>query len=177
MNNRGLALIGFKILGLVFLAQSVVGAFGIPWILQSDGMRGIPISFVVVPLLVAALGGLGIWMGADRLASRLFADSAETACDGKFVCDPFVVALAIIGAWLLAGALPGIGKGISLFLTSRGHSGAFKEAIWTPGAKSELVAALVRSIVGYILLRRPGAIAARVAGTTQAGEPKGAAKE
>jgi len=168
MNNRGLALIGFKLLGLYAIIHAAVSAFGIPYILLSstDALgSAIPFSFVFVPILVGGLAGAGVWMGAERLASRLFPDLPEvgSAADGCTVWDPTVVALGILGAWLLVRAVPGIARGAALFLASLGYPEVRKPAIWTTTVKAEMVADVVQALVGLVLVRQPGGIAVRFA--------------
>jgi hypothetical protein len=167
MTNRGVALLGFKVLGLWLMASAAIMASGIPYYWEEPqfrDVRGITIYFVLAPALVAMGIGVPIWFSAEWFAGRLFPDeSTERPSLGPLRTEPlFALALSIIGVLFVCEALPAAVNALSLFLQSRSIGSSAigpdldqRYILWNAATKANVTAAVARLLIGLGLLAGP----------------------
>ncbi|RPH54861.1 MAG: hypothetical protein EHM89_18000, partial [Acidobacteria bacterium] len=90
MSNRDAAKLGFRLLGLWFMASAAVGVSGLPyyWDRQWENVRAITVFTMALPALVAAGIGLPVWFSADWFADRTFPIGEERASTGRLRGEP-----------------------------------------------------------------------------------------
>lgn len=170
MSSRQWAVLGFKLTGLWLIASALVTVAGVPYFWSStfDEVRGLTVLWAVLPALVAIGLGVPIFFSADWFAGRLF--SHETSTERQAAMAPeqtFGLALAIMGAFLLCEAIPGLVNAAALvFFGYRATSGVLgvnqgaREVLWDAGVKAGLASTVTQLLLGVALLLGPGRLSA-----------------
>jgi hypothetical protein len=185
MGARDWAVLAFKLLGLWFAANGVIGLANIPYFWQSDRgegfrmMAGIATAFP--SLLSLVVGGL-VWINAgglathvagrdpDDLAANVFGDGeADLPAPRKGIeTQPlFALALAVIGVLMVVEAVPMIVYGTTMFVRSRqagtaifGPDPAQQALLWDASAQANFASACTRFLIGVALLLGPARLSA-----------------
>ena len=172
MTNRDAAKLGFRLLGLWFMANAVVAVAGLPyyWDPRWDEVRTITVFTTLLPALVAMGIGVPVWFSAEWFAARTFPDTGGAEA-GRLRGEPqFALALAIIGVLFVCESLPILVNGVALFIQSRslgasvlGPSPELRSQLWHAGAKAGVVAGVARLLIGCALIAGPGNLSRAVA--------------
>jgi hypothetical protein len=173
MSNHDAAKLGFRLLGLWFMANAAVAVAGVPyyWDSRWEGVRAITVFTTVLPALVAIGIGVPVWFSADWFATRTFAGGEGSGSPGHLRGEPlFALALAVIGVLFICESLPILVNGLALFVQSRsvgsgvlGPDPAIQRQIWNAAAKASVAAAIARFLIGVGLLAGPAKLARAVA--------------
>jgi hypothetical protein len=173
MSNRDAAKLGFRLLGLWFMANAAVAVAGIPyyWDPQWENVQAITVFTTVLPALVAVGIGVPVWLSADWFAARTFPDGAGGVGGGRLRGEPlFALALTIIGMLLICESLPILVNGMALFIQSRsfgrtvlGPNPDLQSQLWHAGAKASVAAGVARLLIGAALLAGPANLSRAVA--------------
>jgi hypothetical protein len=173
MSNRDAAKLGFRLLGLWFMANAVVAVAGLPyyWDPQWENVRKTTVFMTVLPALVAVGIGVPVWLSADWFAARTFPEDKGGAGLGRLRVQPlFALALTIIGVLLICESLPILVNGMALFIQSRsfgrtvlGPNPDLQSQLWHAGAKANVAAGVARLLIGAALVAGPANLSRVVA--------------
>lgn len=165
MTNRDWAVLGFRLVGFYLatgLAMLVAGLL----FRQVVGGRDIAEAVAYAVMLAA------VWAWADRLASWVFPEesNADLPLEGGLGRQLLVPALSIIGVYLIAEAIPSIVACVGVLVGTGGLGRSVfggtnpSEDILTYRSiqKANTVAAVVRLVIGIVLLLYPSRITAAV---------------
>lgn len=165
MTNRDGAVLGFQLFGLWLVArliEEIVYRFAV------GGVEGADVAF----MLAFAFMVLFLWTRADWLASWTFrnAPTCDTPNDGGSGEPLLVAALSIMGMYLIASALPGIAAGGIVLANMPAYRSVLGNAVPTEPTvqalaiikKSDLIAEILRLVIGVVLVVYSGRIASAV---------------
>jgi hypothetical protein len=176
MSNRDWAALGFRLLGFWFIASAAIDLTSLPRLwrpaleqLQTGGtLISQPMVFTILPMIVGGSIGVALWIKAEWLAGRVFATTGAAENSAKpFPQEPlFTLAAIILGVVLINEALSGLVLGLSQLAVSRlaaphsvfgqvPYAETQQTVIWNATAKATTFAAMVRGVLGLILLLRP----------------------
>jgi hypothetical protein len=111
MNKREVAALAVRLLGIYCMLQGLLFVPLVIWHFRTGDMLGPQGPFAwlsyLVPTVLFPLVGLILLLRADRFARRMVGDTAEPSPTGPWTSrDVLAVALAVVGAYLAAMALP-----------------------------------------------------------------------
>jgi hypothetical protein len=162
MTNFDWAKLGVKLIGLWVLISSLRS---VPNVVEAVHINRssmpLPFALAVAALnpLVAGLIGLYLWIRSDRLASSIFPRVSAVESPGTEEPDRLVpLALSLMGVWFVSGSIPTLVYNISLSVISLApaHQSVFGTSYLPPAmtatAKANIIAALVRALIGFSLL-------------------------
>jgi hypothetical protein len=168
MNNRDVALLAFKLVGLWFFVSGLIGLANLPYFFepQFETMRRMTVLFALLPSLVSLAAGIQAWFSADWLASHAFNRPAESPGLDRLRAEAlFSLAIAVIGIYLTVASIPAVVNGIVLFAISRhsqstvlgtvGYSDDQRALIWSAAAKANTLSAVVSLLLGVGCLLGP----------------------
>jgi hypothetical protein len=186
MGGRDWAVLAFKLLGLWFAAQGVVGLGDLVYVFQSDhgdAVRSVGVVGLLLRAMIAAGVGAVLWANAATLARHVVSDAAEVAAAvfGDGPGEPtraaigthpfFALALALVGVLMVTEAVPQLFHALVIFASSRragsailGPDPAERARLWNADVQAGLAAALARFAIGVACLAGPARLAAAYAG-------------
>ena len=172
MNNRDAAKLGFRLLGLWFMANAALAVAGLPyyWDPRWEEVRAITVFAALLPALVAVGIGVPIWFSAEWFAARTFPEGGGDE-SGRLRGDAlFALALSIIGVLFVCESLPILVNGLALFVQSRsfgtsvlGPNPDLQSRVWHAGAKANVASGVARLLIGGALIAGPAKLSRAVA--------------
>lgn len=173
LSGRTFAYVGFKLIGFWFMVQAASSLAGVPSVVRpsSGTMAWQLVSLFPLPIVATGVVGAATWGGASWLAARVSASADDGGAGGSAspVASPLVLALSILGAWLIAWAIPELVNGLAVFVISRGGSRSVlgsidysqqeQALVWSTSAKAAVFGAAARAAVGLLLFLRADKVA------------------
>jgi uncharacterized membrane protein len=173
LSGKTFAFVGFKLIGFWFMVQAASSLAGVPSVIRPPSwiMPGQLVSLFLLPTLATGVVGVATWSGAGWLAARVSesADTGDQKDSASVVGSSLVLALAILGAWLTAWAIPELVNGLALFVISRGgtrsvlgtidYSQSEQALVWSTSAQAAVLGAAARAAVGLLLVLRAHKVA------------------
>ena len=112
MTNRDCATLGLRLLGAWLVASGLIAAASVPYFFGSefDQFRSMSVGVTLLPAVVSVGLGALAWLNAEPLARVIFPEVSGSP-DRLRAEKVFSLALAVIGALLVADAVPAVVNG------------------------------------------------------------------
>lgn len=143
--------LGFKILGVVTLVNGLVQAvvqWGSLTSIQGPGSFWMIVSCIAMPLVIIG-AGLYLLLGTKGLTDRAWLDNQKEL---DWTLAIFMVAIKVVGIFLIVEALPEIVKCITEAIYIYNANGVWDTEVQSRFLYQYLLASLLRLVLGYYLL-------------------------